>query len=360
MKFLIVALALFAAPAFAGTSLVLPPLSPFQVLGVQCGAGTSVATATGFSWAYATTYTDATTRCGGSGRGGGYHTRTYHGCATARYTLTGKLHDYTPVACSAPDPALVFTTDTGYSEATVAGRGVLTLPDVTPTASWTGAGTVVATVGELTTFSAAIVNDSAVPLHVYGVGASGTWFSAISTDCTEVDLEPGAACPLTVDVYPGNDELSTTTITLTADTNSLAPASFEQVVDVAEPPEPPPPPPPPTTTVNVTFGESPCDSSLVCTFTPADQSVVLSGVWSFADWTLTLSNADGTVDSAVPISVNLVPQADGLTFQADGSSWVYDANGAVIKTIDWTLTLYAPDGVTLQLLGGTLAIVKIP
>jgi hypothetical protein len=355
MKALSVALALLAFPAFGGSSLVLPRLSPFQVLGVQCGAGTSVATATGFSGAYATTYTDATTRCGGSGRGGGYHTRTYQGCATARYTLTGRLRDYTLVACSAPDPAMVFATDTGYSETTVAGRGVLTLPDVTPTASWTGAGTVVATVGQLTTFSVAIVNDSAVPLHVYGVSASGIWSSAISSDCTEVDLAPGAACAITVDVYPGSDELSTTTITLTADTNSPAPVSFEQVVDVVEPPERPPPPPP---TVNVTFGPSPCDSSLVCTFTPADQSVVLSGVWSFTDWTLTLSNADGVIDSALAISVNVVPQADGQTFQADGSSWVYDANGAIIKTIDWTLTLYTPDGVTLQLLGGTLAIVK--
>src|SRR6266850_1162616 len=70
MRTLVFALALSAAPAFAGTSLVLTPLSPYQVLGAQCGAGTSVATATGFAGAYATTYTVASTRCGGSGRGG--------------------------------------------------------------------------------------------------------------------------------------------------------------------------------------------------------------------------------------------------------------------------------------------------
>ncbi|MFI5317835.1 MAG: hypothetical protein ACHQ6T_19210 [Myxococcota bacterium] len=356
MKTLALALTFLAAPAFAGTSLILPPLSPFQVMGVQCGAGTSVATATGFSGAYATTYTDATTRCGGSGRGGGYHTRTYHGCATARYTLTGELRDHAPVACSAPDPSLVFTTDTGYSEATAAGRGVLTLPDVTPTASWTGAGTVRAPVGELTTFSAAIVNDSAVPLHVYSVSGSGGWLSAVSTDCTEVDLAPGDACPFTVDVFPGSDELSTTTITLTADTSSLTPSSFAQVVDVVDAAEPPPPPP--THTVGVAFGPSACDSSYVCSFTPVDQSVVVSGVWSLADWTFTLSNADGTVDVASPVSVNLVQEADGVTYDASGSSAVYDANGTPIKTVDWTLTLYIPDGVTLSLLGGTLAITQ--
>ncbi|HVP29358.1 MAG TPA: hypothetical protein VMW35_09385 [Myxococcota bacterium] len=243
MRILPLALILFATPAFAGTSLVLPPLSPFEVMGVQCGAGTSVATATGFVGAYATTYTDATTRCGGSGRGGGYTTHTYHGCATARYTLAGALRDVTPVACSAPDATLVFTTPTGYSEATVGGTGVLTLPDVTPTASFTGPGAVQATVGELTTFSAALANDSAVPLHVYGIAASGTGLSGISADCTEVDLQPGEACPFTVDVYPGSEELTATTISFTADTNSLTPASFAQVVDILEPPDPPPPPP---------------------------------------------------------------------------------------------------------------------
>ncbi len=356
MRVLLVALTLLAAPAFAGTSLVLTPLSPYQVLGVQCGAGTSVATATGFSGAYATTYSVASTRCGGSGRGGGYRVRTYHGCATARYTLTGELRDYTPVACAAADPSLVFTTDTGYSEASVGGRAVLTLPDVTPTASWTSPGTVQARVGELTTFSAAIVNDSSVPLHVYSVSGSGSWLSSVSADCTEVDLAPGDACPFTVSVFPGSDELNTTTLTLTADTSSLTPPSFTQVIDIAEAPEPPPPPP--TQTVTVTFGQSPCDPSYVCTFTPADQSVVLSGVFSLADWSFTLTNADGTVDVALPVTLNLIPEADGVTYDSSGSSAVYDANGAVTKTIDWTATLYIPDGVTLTLLGGTLAITQ--
>jgi hypothetical protein len=355
MRTLVFALTLLAAPAFAGTSLVLPPLSPYQVLGTQCGAGTSFAAATGFSGAYATTYTLASTRCGGSGRGGGYHVRTYRGCATARYTLTGELRDYAPVACTGADPTLVFTTDTGYSEASAAGRAVLTLPDVTPTASFTGPGTVQAPVGELTTFSAAIVNDSSVPLHVYSVSGSGGWLSAVSADCTEVDLAPGDACPFTVSVFPGSDELNTTTITLTADTSSLTPPSFTQVVDIPEAAEPPPPP---THTVTVTFGQSPCDSNYVCTFTPVDPSVVLSGVFSLADWSFTLTNADGTVDVALPVTLNLVPEADGVTYDASGSSAVYDANGAVTKTIDWTATLYIPDGVTLTLLGGTLAVTQ--
>jgi hypothetical protein len=356
MKSLVFALTLLATPAFAGTSLVLTPLSPFQVLGVQCGAGTSVATATGFAGAYATTYSVATTRCGGSGRGGGYHVRTYSGCATARYTLTGQLRDYAPVACTGADASLVFTTDSGYSESTVSGTAVLTLPDVTPTASFTGPGTVQAQVGELTTFSAAIVNDGSVSLHVYGVSGSGTWLSSVSADCTEVDLAPGDACPFTVSVYPGSGELSTTTITLTADTSSLTPPSFSQVVDIPEPPDPAPPPP--TQTIAVTFGPTLCDASYVCAFTPVDPSVVVSGVFSLAGWSFTLTNADGTVDLALPVALDLVPQADGLSYDVAGSSVVYDSHGAVAKTIDWTTTLYFPDGVTLSLLGGTLAITQ--
>ncbi|HTO53068.1 MAG TPA: hypothetical protein VMR50_06745 [Myxococcota bacterium] len=355
MKTLVLALVLLSTPAVAGTSLTLAPLSPYQVLGVQCGAGTSVATATGFSGAYATTYTVASTRCGGSGRGGGYHVRTYNGCATARYTLTGELRDHASVPCTGADPSAVFTTDTGYSEATVSGRAVLTLPDVTPTASWSGPGSVSAPVGELTTFSAAIVNDGSVPLHVYSVSGSGTWLSSVSADCTEVDLAPGDACAFTVDVYPGSAEQSTTTITLSAETNSLTPSSFSQVVDIPEPPDAPTPPSP-GPTVSVSFGQTACDSSYVCAFTPTDPSVVVSGVFSLADFSFTLANADGTVDVAQPVTLNLLPEADGMTYDVSGTSAVYDANGALTKTIAWTTTLFIPDGVTLSLLGGTLEI----
>jgi hypothetical protein len=253
------------------------------------------------------------------------------------------------------DPSAVFTTDTGYSEATVSGRAVLTLPDVTPTESWTGPGSVQAPVGELTTFSAAIVNDSSVPLHVYSVSGSGTWLSSVSADCTEVDLAPGDSCSFTVGVYPGSGELSTTTITLNADTSSLTPSSFSQVVDIPEPPDQAAPPPP-GPTVTVSFGQTSCDSNYLCAFTPTDPSVVVSGVFSLGDWSFTLSNADGTVDVVQPVTLNLVPEADGMTYDASGTSAVYDANGTVTKTVTWTTTLFIPDGVTLSLLGGTLAI----
>jgi hypothetical protein len=355
MKTLVLALALLlSAPAFAGTSLTLTPLSPFQVLGVQCGTGTSVATATGFAGAYATTYTVASTRCGGSGRGGGYHVHTYNGCATARYTLTGELRDYAPVACIGADSSLTFTTDTGYSESTVSSLAVLTLPDITPTASFTGPSSVTAPVGELTTFTVSIVNDGSVPLHVYSVSGSGGWLSSVSADCSEVDLAPGDACPFSVSVYPGSAEQSTTTITLAADTSSLTPPSFSQVVDIPEPPDQPPPTPGPT--VTVVFAQTPCDSNYVCTFTPVDPSAVVSGVFSLWDFSFTLTNADGTVDVALPTAITLVPEADGVTFDGVGSSAVTDANGNVTKTVDWTTTFYIPDGVTLSLLGGSLTI----
>jgi len=351
-------LTLFGATvADAATSVALRPLTPLQVLGVQCGAGTISTTATGFDGAYATTYTDATTRCGGSGRGGGYKTKTYHGCASARYTLTGQLRDYVGTACTAPNPNAIFATDTGYGEATVSGRAVLILPAVTPTYSWTGVDVVQATLGEPTEFTAAIMNPSTVPLHVYSVSAAGTGVSATTdpADCAEIDLAPGESCPFVVSVYAGNEEVGAATIGLTADTSSLTSVSFSQPVRVLEPPTPPPPPPP-TEIGNVAFGASACDASYVCAFAPDDQSLVVGGQWSLADWSLTLDYADGSTDVAQVWTIDVFTQTDATTYFVSGANVVLDAAGNIGKTIAWTLTISSPDGVSLSLAGGTLTL----
>ena len=338
-------------------TITLPPLGPLQVLGVQCGAGTVSTTATGFDGAYATTYTDATTRCGGSGRGGGYKTKTYHGCAIARYTLTGQLRDHIGTACTAPSPTAIFTTDTGYGEATVSGKAVLILPAVTPTYSWTGVDVVQATLGEPTEFTAAIGNAGTVPLHVYSVSAAGSGVSA-TTDpaaCAEVDLAPGESCPFVVSVYAGNEDVSTATIGLTADTSSLTSVTFSQPVRIAEPPAPPPPPPP-TVIGDVAFGASACDGSYVCAFAPADQTLVVDGQWNLGDWSLTLDYADGTTDVAQLWTIDVFTQPDATTYFISGTSVVLDADGNIGKTIAWTLTISSPDGVSLSLVGGTLTL----
>ena len=231
-----------AGTARAQTSITLPPLTPFAIIGVQCGQPPVTTVATGFSGAYATTWSSSSTTCGGSGRGGGYHTTTYSGCATARYSLTGALEDVTRVTCgaAAPDPGLVFQNDTGYSESTSGNLAVLGLPAVTPTYSWTGVSSLSVPLASYRQFEASIVNAGSVVLHVYGVSTSSTAVSASLVDpaaCAEVDLDPGAACAFAVGVYAGNEEVVDTggTIAFTAVTSSLTDSVYQQPVAITDP-----------------------------------------------------------------------------------------------------------------------------
>jgi hypothetical protein len=240
-RFGLIGLLVLAGVANAQTTITLTPLTPLQVIGVQCGQPPVTTIATGFVGAYATTYSSSTTSCGGSGRGGGYTTHKYSGCATARYTLTGTLKDVTRGTCAAPDPGLVFGNATGYSEFTSGNRGVLGLPDVTPTYSWTGVNALSVPLGVYQEFDASIVNDSPVPLHVYSVTATSTAVSAYPVDptqCAEVDLDPGASCAFTIGVYAGNEEFSQGTIALSAVTSSVTDSVFQQAVSITDPPPP--------------------------------------------------------------------------------------------------------------------------
>jgi hypothetical protein len=65
--------------AAASVSLLLPQAAAFSVLGASCGGIQEKAYATGFdpSSGYPTGAVYLSTSCGGSGRGGGYHTTTY-------------------------------------------------------------------------------------------------------------------------------------------------------------------------------------------------------------------------------------------------------------------------------------------
>jgi hypothetical protein len=228
-----------AGAARAQSTINLPPLTPFQIIGVQCGQPPVTTIATGFAGAYATTWSSSSTTCGGSGRGGGYHTTTYSGCATARYTLTGVLEDVTRVTCgAAPDPGLVFQNDTGYSESTSGNLAVLGLPDPTPTYSWIGVDSLSVPLASYRQFEASIVNDGSAPLHVYSVNTSSTAVSAYPVDpsaCAEVDLDPGASCAFTVGVYAGNGEVNQGTIAFSAVTSSLAAPVFQQPVTITDP-----------------------------------------------------------------------------------------------------------------------------
>ena len=126
-----------------------------------------------------------------------------------RYTLTGKVLDYASAPCTTPDPTATFVNATGYGENTSGGHAVLTLADATPTYAWTSPGTVSAPIGQTTPFSATLVNDSALAVYVYrfDARATGVGVGFDAGPCTDVYLQPGEACVVTVNVTVGGETL---------------------------------------------------------------------------------------------------------------------------------------------------------
>jgi len=107
----VLALTVGLASAAFGTpiSLVVPQSTAFPVLGHSCGGIQEKAYATGFdpTSGFPTGDVYLSTRCGGSGRGGGYHTTTYSAWVSTTWDLTGALVSYV-VLTSTPtvDPTL--------------------------------------------------------------------------------------------------------------------------------------------------------------------------------------------------------------------------------------------------------------
>lgn len=101
MKSILALACLLACSAAHAATTALPNPTVLQVIGSQCGAGTPTMTAIGFSQDanYFTAQAYATTRCGSSGRGGGYTSHTYTGCALVRWDLSGNLIDVTRGTC---------------------------------------------------------------------------------------------------------------------------------------------------------------------------------------------------------------------------------------------------------------------
>lgn len=104
---------LLAPPAAlaAPISLVLPQGAAFSILGHSCGGIQEKSFATGFDpgSGYPTGETYISTRCGGSGRGGGYHTTTYSAWVAVTWDFTGVVVSY-----STPGSANVNPTFSAY------------------------------------------------------------------------------------------------------------------------------------------------------------------------------------------------------------------------------------------------------
>lgn len=105
-----------SAMAATDTSLLLSQGSAFAILGHSCGGIQEQAFASGFD-----TSGDPTgavymqTRCGGSGRGGGYHTTTYSAWATVTWDFGGVELSYAKLV-SAPTVDPAFTQSDGYGD----------------------------------------------------------------------------------------------------------------------------------------------------------------------------------------------------------------------------------------------------
>ena len=91
--------------AAAPVPLLLPQSTAFSVLGRSCGGIQEKAYATGFdaTSGYPTGAVYLSTRCGGSGRGGGYHTTTYAAWAGVSWDFTAAVISYQVLS---PAPAV--------------------------------------------------------------------------------------------------------------------------------------------------------------------------------------------------------------------------------------------------------------
>ena len=95
-----------SSAAAAPVPLVLPQSSAFALLGRSCGGIQEKAYATGFDAAtgYPTGAVYLSTSCGGSGRGGGYHTTTYTAWARVTWDFTAAVVTYAATAAPAVNP----------------------------------------------------------------------------------------------------------------------------------------------------------------------------------------------------------------------------------------------------------------
>src|SRR5205085_9956955 len=91
-----------SADAAASTALLVPASTAFSVLGRSCGGIQEQALATGFdaTSGYPTGDVYLQTRCGGSGRGGGYHTTTYSAWVAVTWDYTGAVVSFDVLAAA--------------------------------------------------------------------------------------------------------------------------------------------------------------------------------------------------------------------------------------------------------------------
>ena len=108
----LVFLSQLASAATTPTQLLLPQSTAFSMLGHSCGGIHEQAFATGFdSSGYPTGDVYLQTRCGGSGRGGGYHVTTYSAWAAVTWDFSGDVRSSARLAAAPAVSATFSATD---------------------------------------------------------------------------------------------------------------------------------------------------------------------------------------------------------------------------------------------------------
>ena len=111
-----------SAAADTPVALTVPPGTAFAVLGHSCGGIQEQQIAFGFDAVSGdpTGFAQLSTRCGGSGRGGGYHTTTYTAWISVTWDFGANVIAYAKLAAPPPgiDPNAVYTDSHGATEYT--------------------------------------------------------------------------------------------------------------------------------------------------------------------------------------------------------------------------------------------------
>ncbi len=230
---ILVCLGLASTASAAPIQLLLPQSNAFAILGYSCGGIQEQSYATGFDPASGdpTGEVYIQTRCGGSGRGGGYHVNTYSAWVGVTWDFAGNVLSDARLATPATvDPAFTATDANGdvvYNTGTAA---FLTVP--APDAPGIDSATQVGDQVQVT-WTPGLANPAAITSSVLTAAAVGSTaptvtatVSGSATSGTVGPLQPQTTYRITVvNTDAGGTSPSSVPVTLTTAAASVAPSA---------------------------------------------------------------------------------------------------------------------------------------
>lgn len=216
----------------AAVSLALPQSTAFAILGRSCGGIQEKAYVTGFApkTGYPTGYVYIQTRCGGSGRGGGYQTTTYSAWVSVTWDFAGNIVSATKSA-TAPAVNLTFSiTDTYGDQIYNLNNGaflVVPVPAAPTITQSNQSGVQIQVLWKLSGANPAVITSST--LTAKPVGASAPIITTIVSGATTVGLvgplQPSTKYQITVtNMTSGGPGAASNPVTVTTVAASIAPS----------------------------------------------------------------------------------------------------------------------------------------